>query len=53
MVFHLDKWNIELIGYSVHITDFSALPSKGPTAYIHLEMISKVLIILFLFCLWG
>ena len=37
----------ELTGYSVHITKFS----KGPT-YMHLEMISKVLIILFLLCLW-
>ena len=46
-VFHLDKGNFELIGYSAHNTD-----SKGPT-YINLEMISKVLIILFLLCLWG
>ena len=24
-VFHLDKWNFELIGYSAHVTDFLAL----------------------------
>ena len=46
-VFHLDKGDFEFIGYSAHNTD-----SKGPT-YINLEMISKVLIILFLLCLWG
>ena len=44
-VFHLDKWNFESIGYSVHNADFLAL--------VNLEMISKVLIILFLLCLWG
>ena len=40
-----------LNGYSVHNTDFFGL-SKGLT-YIHLELISKVFIILFLLCLWG
>ena len=47
----MDKWIFELIGYSAHITDFFSL-TKVPT-YIYLKIISKVLIILFLFCLWG
>ena len=32
---------------------FLVLAGKGPTAYVHLEMISKVFIILFLLCQWG
>ena len=38
-------------GYSAHNTDFFGL-SKGLT-YIHLEMVSYVIIIFFLLCLWG